>query len=560
MNGIFIRTVEVRANTATNLNHPSGYQPVAMMSMTPETVVSNPSAAAGVSLTASTVSSLLQDDIDLPAPTVKAEPGVSQYGQSNRRTRATIKLTKDDDELIKDTVYKESLSKKERDAGCELFFTHMRPDGWKRVNGDLGWTYAYRARGVTKKTQVPDVNMFPGYAAIYDQWKKDGCAIDRILARPMEHAHAINLDALRQQTQAATNDAPAQHHVHWSKSALQSPPEMSSSRCAIDRIARQMEHAHAINLDALRQQTQAATNDDPVQHHVHWSKRALQSPPEMSSSRCAIDRIARQMEHAHAINLDVLPQQTQAATNDAPVQHHVHWSKSALQSPPEMSSSRCAIDRILARPMEYAHAINLDVLPQQTKAATNDAPVQHHVHWSKSALKSPLTDEVRALKKTLDEKCNQKRPGNKKTSVKVNGTSNKRNERNGTSGASTGKRKRESINDQQDSTAAASTKRAHHETNTNDDTAMQQWAVAATPSHIQRLELFSSSCQVLSNLGVEKLSIEQRLQRVEMRYFGKTKEDLLAFQRFNNLEKHFGVNKVASAFTERISVLEKILC
>jgi hypothetical protein len=44
-----------------------------------------------------------------------------------------------------------------------------------------------------------------------------------------------------------------------------------------------------------------------------------------------------------------------------------------------------------------------------------------------------------------------------------------------------------------------------------------------------------------------------------MRYFGKTKEDLLAFQRFSNLEKHFGVNKVASAFTERISVLEKIL-
>jgi hypothetical protein len=157
------------------------------------------------------------------------------------------------------------------------------------------------------------------------------------------------------------------------------------------------------------------------------------------------------------------------------------------------------------------------------------------------------------LRKTLREKCNQKRPGN--------GTSNKRKERNGTSGASSGKRKQS-----QDSTAAASTKSARR-AKTNDDAAMQQRKVAATSNHVQRLEPFSSVCQVLSNLGAEKLSIEQRLQScirsrlegITMRCFGKTNKDLHFIQLFEYLEEQFGIHEVASTFAERINVLEKLV-
>jgi hypothetical protein len=571
MNGIFIRTMEVRADTPTNLNDPSGNQSLAMISMTPETVVSNSSAAAVASPPASTISSLLQDEIEKPAPTVKAEPGVSQYGQSNHRTRSTIDLTKDDDEPIKDTVYNECLSKKHRDAGCELFHTHMRPDGWKRVNGDLGCTFAYRARGVTKKTQVPNVNMFPGYAAIFDQWEKDGCTIDRILARPMEHAHAINLDALRQQTDAATYDAPVQH-AHWSKSALEPPPKMSSSRRAGTMPTDDLRNKFKI----LKVRGGTNSETDRILLRVleqEWGKgnpipyKHLESVCSDPKNHIFVGKIGEEICTIFAYC------HSGKDGNDATVV--LVWTK--------RSHRRMGYCSVVMR-AGIAHLWNDSRLMSGTSVSSSSRMLFESQNWSRID-KDMLTVEVRALKKTLDEKCNQKRPGKKKTSVKINGTSNKQNERNGTSGASTGKRKRSqdsaaaastkgayreaknnddaamqhSINDQQDSTAAASTKSARREAKNNDTTAMQQRTVAATPSHIQRLELFSSLCRVLSNLGVQKLSIEQRLQRVERRYFGNTKEDLLAFQRFENLEKHFGVKKVASTLTERISVLEKIL-
>jgi hypothetical protein len=181
-------------------------------------------------------------------------------------------------------------------------------------------------------------------------------------------------------------------------------------------------------------------------------------------------------------------------------------------------------------------------------------------NWSRID-KDILTVEMRALKKTLNEKCNQKMRGNKTTSAKINGTSNKGNERNGTSDASTRKRERESINDQQDSTAAASTKRARRQAKNNDDTAMQQRTVAATSSHVQRLELFSSMYRFLSTRGVrqQSSSIRSRLEGIERRCFGKLKEDLLFIQRFKYLEEQFGIHEVASTFTERISVLEKLV-
>jgi hypothetical protein len=69
-----------------------------------------------------------------------------------------------------------------------------KDNGWqgqKLYDHDLkpnGWTWArrcvFRAPGITSKQEKENVNMFTGYIAIFEQWRRDGNSMHQILARP----------------------------------------------------------------------------------------------------------------------------------------------------------------------------------------------------------------------------------------------------------------------------------------------------------------------------------------------------------------------------------------
>ena len=77
--------------------------------------------------------------------------------------------------------------------GNHLVTKYLKPAGWKWVPwpGNLIYDYKLRAPGVTNNTELQNINMFPSFHAVAEQYEQDGGTMDQILAR----ARQPNADA-----------------------------------------------------------------------------------------------------------------------------------------------------------------------------------------------------------------------------------------------------------------------------------------------------------------------------------------------------------------------------
>ena len=65
--------------------------------------------------------------------------------------------------------------------GDELFYEHLKPAGWTCKQRRSG--YIFVAPRVSKAKEIPNINMFTSYRAIFEQYERDGNTMNRILAR-----------------------------------------------------------------------------------------------------------------------------------------------------------------------------------------------------------------------------------------------------------------------------------------------------------------------------------------------------------------------------------------
>jgi hypothetical protein len=63
--------------------------------------------------------------------------------------------------------------------GRKLYDHYLKPNGWTWAKKCV-----FRAPGITRKQEKENVNMFTGYIAVFEQWRRDGNSMDRILALP----------------------------------------------------------------------------------------------------------------------------------------------------------------------------------------------------------------------------------------------------------------------------------------------------------------------------------------------------------------------------------------